>query len=83
MFNRDVSGVITEFKRFATHDGPGIRTTVFVKGCPLRCVWCSNPETVTECRRKLEEYLKIGVTLPIIVPVAEPKEAIYEASKLI
>ena len=37
--------VITEIKRFATHDGPGIRTTVFVKGCPLRCQWCSNPET--------------------------------------
>ena len=45
MSDRKVLGVITEFKRFATHDGPGIRTTVFVKGCPLRCVWCSNPET--------------------------------------
>jgi pyruvate formate lyase activating enzyme len=45
MSNGEVLGVITEFKRFATHDGPGIRTTVFVKGCPLRCVWCSNPET--------------------------------------
>lgn len=41
----DMRGVITELKRFATHDGPGIRTTVFLKGCPLRCVWCSNPET--------------------------------------
>jgi len=39
------SAVITEIKRFATHDGPGIRTTVFIKGCPLRCKWCSNPET--------------------------------------
>jgi len=37
--------VITEIKRFATHDGPGIRTTVFIKGCPLHCQWCSNPET--------------------------------------
>ena len=39
------TGIITEIKRFATHDGPGIRTTVFLKGCPLRCKWCANPET--------------------------------------
>ena len=38
--------MITELKTFATHDGPGIRTTVFMKGCPLRCRWCANPETL-------------------------------------
>ncbi len=32
-------------KRLAVHDGPGIRTTFFVKGCPLRCLWCHNPES--------------------------------------
>lgn len=36
---------VAEIQRFCTHDGPGIRTTVFFKGCPLRCVWCHNPET--------------------------------------
>jgi len=36
---------VTRIQRFCTHDGPGIRTTVFFKGCPLRCVWCHNPET--------------------------------------
>ena len=38
---------ITEIKRFAVHDGDGIRTTVFFKGCPLKCVWCHNPESIS------------------------------------
>lgn len=38
---------IVEIKRFAVHDGDGIRTTVFFKGCPLRCVWCHNPESIS------------------------------------
>ena len=38
---------IFEIKRFAVHDGDGIRTTVFFKGCPLKCVWCHNPESLT------------------------------------
>ena len=37
-------GVVFDIKEFAVHDGPGIRTTVFMKGCPLRCQWCHNPE---------------------------------------
>lgn len=36
--------MIFDIKRYAIHDGPGIRTTVFLKGCPLRCQWCHNPE---------------------------------------
>lgn len=36
--------LVTNIQRFSLHDGPGIRTTVFCKGCPLRCPWCSNPE---------------------------------------
>lgn len=36
---------ITEIQRFCMHDGPGVRTVVFLKGCPLRCAWCHNPET--------------------------------------
>ncbi len=38
------SGTIFKIKKFAIHDGPGIRTTVFLKGCPLSCWWCHNPE---------------------------------------
>ncbi len=38
-------GLIFNIQRFSVHDGPGIRTTVFMKGCPLNCLWCSNPES--------------------------------------
>ncbi len=39
-----MKGVIFDIKEMAVHDGPGLRTTVFLKGCPLRCRWCHNPE---------------------------------------
>ena len=40
-----VRGTVFDIQRFCTHDGPGIRTTVFMKGCPLKCLWCHNPES--------------------------------------
>jgi pyruvate formate lyase activating enzyme len=39
------NGLIFNIQKFSVHDGPGIRTTVFMKGCPLHCLWCSNPES--------------------------------------
>ena len=39
-------GIVFDIKKYAIHDGPGIRTTVFFKGCPLKCRWCHNPEGV-------------------------------------
>ena len=38
-------GIVFNIQKFSVNDGPGIRTTVFMKGCPLDCVWCSNPES--------------------------------------
>jgi pyruvate formate lyase activating enzyme len=43
----EARGVVFNIQRFSIHDGPGIRTTVFLKGCPLRCGWCSNPESMS------------------------------------
>ena len=48
-----IYGTIFDVRRFATHDGDGIRTTVFFKGCPLLCAWCHNPEGISKKRRPL------------------------------
>ncbi|MBI5833376.1 MAG: radical SAM protein [Armatimonadetes bacterium] len=42
-----MTGIVFDITEFAVHDGPGLRTTVFLKGCPLRCAWCHNPEGLT------------------------------------
>lgn len=42
---RRITGFVFDIKKYAIHDGPGIRTTVFFKGCPLHCLWCQNPES--------------------------------------
>jgi pyruvate formate lyase activating enzyme len=47
------SGIIFDIKKYSIHDGPGIRTTVFFKGCPLSCWWCHNPESQRISREKL------------------------------
>ena len=47
LFNCAMShGIVYDIRSFSVHDGPGIRTTVFLKGCPLRCAWCHNPESL-------------------------------------
>lgn len=43
-------GLIFNIQKYSLHDGPGIRTTVFLKGCPLSCPWCHNPESVSHCK---------------------------------
>lgn len=41
-------GIVFNIQKFSIHDGPGVRTTVFLKGCPLKCKWCANPESQSE-----------------------------------
>lgn len=50
--------LISNIQRFCLHDGPGIRTTVFLKGCSLHCPWCSNPENISFT---IQKYSKGGV----------------------
>ncbi len=51
--------LLTNIQRFSLHDGPGIRTTVFLKGCSLRCPWCSNPENLDLAP---QDYIKDGLS---------------------
>lgn len=51
-----MTGTIFDIKEMAVHDGPGIRTSVFMKGCPLRCVWCHNPEGLTSKPQLMYKY---------------------------
>ena len=47
MKENEITGFISGIKHMEIHDGDGLRTTVFFKGCPLKCVWCHNPESLT------------------------------------
>ena len=74
-YDPEIQGMITNIQRYSVHDGPGIRTTVFLKGCPLRCFWCQNPET-QEQRPVLMINLTLCVHCGRCIPACK-KEAVY------
>ncbi|MCI0474103.1 MAG: glycyl-radical enzyme activating protein [Ignavibacteria bacterium] len=55
-----MKGLIFDIKRFSVHDGPGIRTTVFFKGCPMECIWCHNPESRRDFPENVISERRIG-----------------------
>ncbi len=55
-----MQGLIFSIKRYSVHDGPGIRVTIFLKGCPLSCKWCHNPEGISPLRQKIITCHRIG-----------------------
>jgi pyruvate formate lyase activating enzyme len=81
------SGLVFDIKRYAIHDGPGIRTTVFFKGCPLRCQWCHNPESWKDnpepalrrnrclrCGRCVEICPQDAISLTEDLPLTDPEK---------
>ncbi len=81
-----MSGIVFDIKRFAIHDGPGIRTSIFFKGCPLRCWWCHNPESQKKGIELLDFKFKgshqIGwkTTAEELLKEAEKDRPFYEQS---
>ena len=64
---------VTNIQKFCTHDGPGIRTNVFFKGCSMECKWCANPETIdkAEDRQLFKDTMEqIGQPVAINAPAA-------------
>ena len=73
----DTVGRIFDIQKFSVHDGPGIRTIVFLKGCVLRCRWCCNPES----QRYQIEQMTTGGVEKSVVRVVTVREAIEEVLK--
>lgn len=68
-----VKGVVFDIKKYAIYDGPGVRTTVFFKGCPLRCQWCHNPESQ---KPEVETFMKIHRKKCLNLAYSETREVI-------
>jgi pyruvate formate lyase activating enzyme len=88
-----MEGIIYDIKRFALHDGPGIRTTVFLKGCPLSCWWCHNPEsqlaapetnmvvtTLDEIRHQRRHTLGYRTTTEAVMEIIDKEAVFYDES---
>lgn len=74
------TGRIFDIKRFSTHDGPGIRSTVFLAGCPLRCGWCHNPEAFAGGQDASGKTLVREVTVDALVRELERDVTFFDTS---
>lgn len=84
-------GYIFDIKKYAVYDGPGIRTTIFFKGCPLNCWWCHNPESQVQSTEKIlkssfrtssNKYEDIGMEMKLekVISEIQKDELFYEES---
>jgi pyruvate formate lyase activating enzyme len=76
-----IQGTIFKIKKYALHDGPGIRTTVFFKGCPLRCPWCHNPEGLDPRPQRMSRRTSSGDLDTVVGRVMGVAELIREIEK--
>lgn len=80
------NGIVFDIREFTVHDGPGIRTTVFLKGCPLACKWCHNPEGLSgkpQVMRGRASYRRVGTNYSPeeLGAVLNPQAAILKANE--
>lgn len=79
-------GLVFNIQRYSIHDGPGIRTIVFLQGCPLHCPWCSNPESqgavrpLTWVKNGVEETITHWMTVDQVLDEIEKDEVFYRTS---
>ncbi len=77
-----LSGIVFDIQRTSLHDGPGLRTTVFLKGCPLRCAWCHNPESQKIAPQTGQSGKVYGQRMSVdtVMQVVEADRGFYESS---
>lgn len=76
-----MNGLFFDIKRFAVHDGPGIRTTFFMQGCPLSCRWCHNPESRPMAPSAESTFRTFSLSVEEILKEAEKDRAFFEESE--
>ena len=77
----ELRAVVTNIQRFSVHDGLGIRTLIFFKGCPLRCAWCSNPENLNPGKEVMQTKVQCFKCRKCILSCK--KKALHEEGGLI